>query len=227
MSLFQALLKRSLVIAAAAAFSSVSFSQTTNPCHDGLTTPSRSAELAVKIIALGNEGVSQKITDTLLTSLHSFPEKWSLIGDDLIEATHMTNLIERRATQVYSAMIPLNRLATTHNLLAPYDLQKLKTRTEELQKHLPEILAAGKLDSGLIHKLLPSEGPLRAAKDPEGHFYVFDGNGRTEALRHVLGQQHAGINIEVLVYEIEDQNVVLEIQTSQKRRKGTVFRAEP
>ncbi|MGE3973538.1 MAG: hypothetical protein AB7F59_03330 [Bdellovibrionales bacterium] len=180
------------------------------------------SELSQGIKALALEGVSQNIIKKLLKSLERFPEKWQEIGRELIEATHLTNLIEQQATRIYSDMVPLRQLSTTHKVSTPYDLQRLQTRIDEIKKRLPEILNAGAVDAQLRKSIIPSESlVIRAAKAPDGTYYVFDGNGRTQALRSALGNQHLNLKIDVLVYQINDWAVVREIQDSKQRRGGS------
>lgn len=181
--------------------------------------------LEEQILDLEKEGVSVQIVNTLLTELRHEPERWKRIGQNLVDATRLTNLIEKNASKTYDSRIPLNQLSTTHTLTEPTDLVKLHARVAELRAYSPRVIFNSELDSSLLAKLLPSESPIiRVAKDHQGHFYVFDGNGRIQALRIAYGYKNPNLKIDVLVYQVDDNEIIKFIRESQRRRGGSNFK---
>lgn len=181
--------------------------------------------LAAQVLALESEGVPSEIVQTLLSSLEQWPERWQRIGLDIIEATSLTNLIERTPTNRYDDLVPLSLLSTTHDLPDPYDLAKLQQRIGRLNTYFSEIVGEGKITSDMHRKAIPSESKaIRVAKDIDGNYYVFDGNGRIEAIRKVFGSQYPDLKISVLVYEIHNRKIIERIRESQRSRRGTQFK---
>jgi hypothetical protein len=182
-------------------------------------------DLLARIISgFPKEGISDKVTQTLLAELQSQPERWRRIGFDLVDATRLTNLIERNAVRTYQEMIPLRKLATTHDLREAQDLAKLRVREDALRAHHDEIVKANGITTDLRRRVIPSESPvIRVASDPEGNYYVFDGNGRVESIRTIFGAEHPDLGVDVVVYEINDPETVAEIRRSQQRRRGSAF----
>ncbi len=181
--------------------------------------------MAAQIRALEIEGVPSDIVQTLLTSLEQWPERWQRIGQDIIEATSLTNLIERNSVNQHNELVPLKLLSTTHDLPDPFDLAKLQKRIESLKANFSEIVAAKKITTAMHKKVVPSGSPaIRVAKDADGNYYVFDGNGRTEAIRSVFGSQYPDLEVDVVVYEIPDKKTTQRIRESQRNRRGTEFK---
>jgi hypothetical protein len=102
--------------------------------------------------------------------------------------------------------IPLNRLRMIHPITRGAALEKLESRIALVRESAPGIRAAGKLSMDKQMELLPSKNPLRAIRDAQGNFVIFDGNGRLEALKQGLGED-SDLPVEVEHFVVRGQQV--------------------
>lgn len=109
----------------------------------------------------------------------------------------MSSTSQRRVVSV-----PLKRLLAAHVIDHPEAVAKMHARAAILRQHSGEVLSSGRVGVELQSSTIPSKNMIRVVRLGEGKdgFFVFDGNGRVEAIRQAF-RDSKDLKVEVELFD--------------------------
>lgn len=114
----------------------------------------------------------------------------------------MSSTTNRRVVSV-----PVKRLVAAHVIDHPGAVAKMQARAASLRLHSSEVLASGRVGLELQNSVIPSKNMIRVVRFGEGgQLFVFDGNGRMEAIRQAF-RRSKNLAVEVEVFETSSRGV--------------------
>jgi len=129
-------------------------------------------------------------------------------------------------TRIHKELIPLSDLSRLHEIRTAGAIEKKKQRVIDLRVHTDEVVQTQAITYEMQRRFLPSFGPMKAVQDTDGKYYIWDGNGRLEAIREAF-DDYPDLKVEIEIYDIESSDVLKAIHEFKERNHGVSIQKTP